>query len=370
MPTVDDPNASFPCDIILEGDSPGKATSDVANEDTATGQKSTNELAAAPPQSVASASSSAPSHVLRAFEETRHFAGGLIHHPSESNKHFSVLRHSHGLVYFQGQKTSIAISIFADAPLPPDRSLWLQCKGYSGKTGMRLKTLLGADGSWLNVTPGKQIPVDQLKPSDERAWQRDIAHFLKRSDPHIRNTHHLRETAIVHIPAGADDGYFRLVLCTGEHKKVLCGSPTFRLLSTSTKPGMVRGAGLASLPFEVAAKIGATAANSFTGNVISSATAPYQQTIQQGQQVYQDGQNVYQVGQMAAPVVQKRIGTADKTSKTSLENEDAGLITKVKSGLVDARRDAQAYLQAAGVRVSNGVEEHALETSCGVFVVR
>src|ERR1700733_12867896 len=55
-----------------------------------------------------------------AMEEARHFAGGLISHPFESNKHFSILRHSHGLVYYKGPSTNLAITIFSDKPLPED----------------------------------------------------------------------------------------------------------------------------------------------------------------------------------------------------------------------------------------------------------
>jgi hypothetical protein len=76
------------------------------------------------------ASSSKSNAVQNAFRDVRHFAGGLISHPYETTKHVTMLRHSHGLVFYQGTSTSLAISIFSDAPLPPDRSLWLQNKGY------------------------------------------------------------------------------------------------------------------------------------------------------------------------------------------------------------------------------------------------
>lgn len=226
--------------------------------------------------SLSSFASKTSSFSQKAFKETRHFAGGLIHHPSESTKHFSILRHSHGLVFYQGVMTSLAVSIFSDAPLPADRTIWLQCKGYSGNTGMRLKSLMRIDGSWINVTPATQVNVGQLSASDERAWQRDIKSFLKRSDRRIKENHRLRETAIVRIPAEAEDGYFRLMLCSGgaqnaERKRVLCPSPVFRILSTTASPGVVKGASLGSLPLEIGAKI----ASSIARSTVSTAAAPY-----------------------------------------------------------------------------------------------
>jgi hypothetical protein len=82
------------------------------------------------------------SPLAKAYEEVRHFAGGLVRHPSQSTKHFSILRHSHGLVFYQGITTSITISIFADVPLPADRTIWLQGKGWTGKAGMRAGTVI------------------------------------------------------------------------------------------------------------------------------------------------------------------------------------------------------------------------------------
>ncbi|KAI6872062.1 hypothetical protein KC323_g1728, partial [Hortaea werneckii] len=61
-----------------------------------------------------------------AWSEVKHFAGGLITHPYEATKHFTILRHSHGLVYYQGPTTNIAITIFTSKPLPANRKLWLQ----------------------------------------------------------------------------------------------------------------------------------------------------------------------------------------------------------------------------------------------------
>jgi hypothetical protein len=231
--------------------------------------------------SPSSPKSSTSASIQKAYREARHFAGGLIHHPFESTKHFSILRHSHGLVFYQGSSTSLTISIFADAPLPADRTLWLQSKGWTGKAGMRARAFMGRNASWLNVTPTTAVRVEQLKPDDERAWQRDFLKFRKKASRHVTDNHLLRETAVVHIPAEAGDGYFQLVLCLGEKKKVLCPSPVFRLLSTSTSPSSIRGASLSTLPLELGAMVLSIHARSTVGNAVSAAALPFQSQVQQ-----------------------------------------------------------------------------------------
>ena len=228
-----------------------------------------------------SSQSSASSNMKKAYQEARHFAGGLIQRPVESTKHFTILRHSHGLVFYQGSSTTLAISIFSDEPLPLDRTLWLQSKGWSGKTGMRAKALMGVNGNWLNVTPTLAIGTEQLNPTDERAWQRDFQKFRKKAHPKIRDRHQLRETAVIRIPAEAGDGYFQLALCLGDKKKPLCCSPSFRVLSTSTSPSSVRGAGLSTLPFELGAMALSTYANSTVGTAVSAVASPFQSQVQQ-----------------------------------------------------------------------------------------
>lgn len=203
--------------------------------------------------SASSAQQSALSFVQKAYREARHFAGGLIQHPTESTKHYTILRHSHGLVFYQGSKTSVAISIFADRPLPLDRTIWLQNKGWTGKTGMKTKALFGFNDDWVNVTPTIAVRSDQVDQSDERAWQRDIKNFRKRGPSRIRDSHKPRETAVVRVPVEVEDGYWQLVLCEGEKKKVLCRSPVFRVLSMSSDPSSIRGASLSTLPLELGA---------------------------------------------------------------------------------------------------------------------
>ena len=193
--------------------------------------------------------------VQKAYGEARHFLGGLITHPAESNKHVTILRHSHGLVFYRGNTTSVAVSIFSDTPLPQDRTLWLQSRGWTGNTGMRAKALFHLRDSWIDVTPGMPLSAAQINPTDERAWQRDIKKFYKKAPPRPREKHLIRETAVVRIPAEAGDGYFQLVLCAGQKKKVLGNSPVFRVLSTSASPSSLRGASLSTLPLELGAMI-------------------------------------------------------------------------------------------------------------------
>lgn len=162
-----------------------------------------NPLSAATTASMEStlSQSSATSQLKKAYQEARHFAGGLIQRPIESTKHFTILRHSHGLVFYQGSSTALAISLFSDQPLPLDRTLWLQSKGWTGRTGMRAKALLGRNDNWLNDTPTVAVGTEQLNPTDERAWQRDFQNFQKKAPTKIRDRHQLRETAVIRIPA-------------------------------------------------------------------------------------------------------------------------------------------------------------------------
>ena len=262
--------------------------------------------------------SSQPSKWKTAVEEARHFAGGLISHPFESTKHFSILRHSHGLVYYKGPSTNLAITIFSDKPLPPDRTLWVQRKGWTGNAGMKAKALLHSNSSWIDVTPSERAEPAQLKPSDERAWQRDIRKFLDKAPKEIRN-HQPRETDILRIPANVTDGYFRVVLCAGEgSKSVLCPSPVFRVASTSTSSSSIKGASLSTLPMEIGIKVLSTTAKHAAGNAISGAI---QGQLSQYQPSFLEKEAAY----YSATGVQKKIDNANmqyaKTRDLTLESD-------------------------------------------------
>ncbi|KAK2047253.1 hypothetical protein LZ31DRAFT_492330 [Colletotrichum somersetense] len=215
-----------------------------------------------------------------ALDETKYFAGGLVSHPFEYTKHHSILRHSGALVWYRGPSTSVTVTVFSDAPLPPTRTVWLQQKGFSGSMGMNLKSLVGATTSWLDVTPSSRAAPADLAEGDERGCQRDIKKFLKKA-PRNLAAHAPRETHVVRIPAAADDGYFRLVLCSGGggdggKRKVLCPSPVFRVASTSTDASVVRGASLASMPLEIGIKAGSVVASAVVNKYIGPAAAVVQ----------------------------------------------------------------------------------------------
>lgn len=212
-------------------------------------------------------SSKARLKLLTALEDTSIFLGGLIKHPVESNRHFSILRHSSGIVYYKGPSTSLAISIFSDRSVPRDRRLWLQLKGWSGKTGMAAKGLFRFNNDWINVTPQHQISAEELAPLDERAWQRDIKKFFSKAST-TQQKHILRETVMIRIPFEATDGYFRIVLTNADSKSILCPSPVFRVASTSLSASSLKGASFSTLPIEVGVKVAQTVANNVATGVV------------------------------------------------------------------------------------------------------
>lgn len=221
-----------------------------------------------------------------ALAEARHFAGGLIPHPTESTKHYTILRHSPPLVFYRGPTTSVAITVFSspDRPVPADRTLWLQQRGFSGDSGMKIKAFFNATSDWLDVTPATQVQAEHLAPETERAWQRDIAKTTKKllKEKGEGKAHIARETHVVRIPEASDDGYFRLILCTGgplpgeddsifAKRKALCTSPIFRVASTSTDSSVFRGASLSTLPLEMgvflASMVATTAADTYAAPI-------------------------------------------------------------------------------------------------------
>ncbi|KAI0388630.1 hypothetical protein F5Y17DRAFT_190388 [Xylariaceae sp. FL0594] len=205
--------------------------------------------------------------------ETVYFAGGLISHPFESTKHFTILRHSSAVVYYRGPSTNVAISVFADAALPLDRSFWIQRKGFSGNMGMAASALMRTTSNWIEVTPPTETSASNVPEMDERAWQRDIKRFLNRAATDKRLSKHvLLETCVLRIPAEVGDGYMRIVMCTGQNsKKTLCPSPTFRLASTSSDASVLRGSSLKTLPLEVGLKVASLMGSNYATGASGSA---------------------------------------------------------------------------------------------------
>ncbi|KAI2623945.1 hypothetical protein GGS26DRAFT_583563 [Hypomontagnella submonticulosa] len=232
-----------------------------------------------------------------AVNETIYFAGGLISHPFESTKHYSILRHSPAVVLYRGSSTSVTVSVFADEPLPADRSFWLQRKGFSGNLGMAASALLRTQGNWIEVTPSYETLASDIPQSDERAWQRDIKKFLKKAASHKNLSKHIaRETCIIRIPASAEDGYLRIVMCTGEgSKKTLCPSPVFRIASTSSDVSVLRGASLRTMPLEIGLKVASVVGQ----NTVERYIGPARDAIQSRIEQYTPGFVVQEAGMVA-----------------------------------------------------------------------
>ncbi|RWA05628.1 hypothetical protein EKO27_g9478 [Xylaria grammica] len=251
------------------------------------GQKSTPVLVSSPSElSVSSppepdARTSSSSRWKTVVDETVYFAGGLISHPFESTKHYSILRHSPAIVYYKGPSTHVTISVFADSELPLDRTFWIQRKGFSGNMGMAASVLMRTMSNWIDVTPSVKALESSLPDNDERAWQRDIKKFLKKVSKDKRLSKHIiRETCVLRIPAVAADGYLRIVMCTGQSsKKLLCPSPTFRLASTSSDVSVLRGASLATLPLEIGLKAASVIGNQYVQRVVGPAETVIQNKI-------------------------------------------------------------------------------------------
>ena len=161
----------------------------------------------------------------------------------------------------------MTISVLSDKPLPATRSVWLQQRGHSGNMGMSVKALFGASGTWIDVTPAAEASATDIPAVDERGIQRDFRRFAKKASGK-QARHQPRETLVVRIPASCEDGYFRLVVCSSGKRddgggssdagKVLCGSPVFRVASTSSDISVVRGASLATMPLEMGIKVAST----------------------------------------------------------------------------------------------------------------
>lgn len=263
----------------------------------------------------------------KALDEAQYLAAGLFSSPSESTRAHSLIRHSPALVWYRGPTTSATLSVLSAEPLPPTRSLWLQRRGFSGGAGMALKALAGAArGGWLDVTPAVRAAAADLSPKEERGVQRDVRRFVKKATGRVAR-HVWRETYVVRIPAAAEDGYFRVVLCgDGEGKKVLCGSPVLRIASTAVDGSVVRGAGVRTLPLEMGVKIASTIGATMAATYAGAATG----AVKAG------------AGKVVTSKVLKKVGTRAYQSY-----EMSGVGDKVKDGMDGARRTRRARYDAA-----------------------
>ena len=254
---------------------------------------------------------SGPSFAQTALSSARDFAARFKPLPTTTTKHYTIALHSSPLVLYHGPTTSISVTIFTSsaALLPPDRTLWLQRRGFSGDTGSRLKTLVGATSGRIDVTPTQRFPSTSVDAAQERSWARDItrvgARLERRGGGGV--THLPRETHVVRIPGSAGDGYFRvLVIGGGKRPKVLCSSPVFRVASASADASVMRGASLLTLPLEVGVKVASTMATVTAAKVVGPAVA--------AAQVVGGRAKKYQPGLDAARAVYGASGLGDKVN--------------------------------------------------------
>jgi hypothetical protein len=157
---------------------------------------------------------------------------------------------------------------------------------------MKIKAFFNATDDWLHVTPSTQVLAHQLPADTDRAWQRDIANaakkLLKEKGP--KKAHIPRETHVIRIPEASEDGYFRLILCTGREtpygtnetsskRKTLCTSPIFRIVSTSSDSSVFRGASLSSLPLEMGVYVVSMVATTTIDRYVAPVRDPVQAAI-------------------------------------------------------------------------------------------
>jgi hypothetical protein len=294
--------------------------------------------------SSASASQPGPSQPKAwqtALTTTRDLALRLVPQNTTSTKHYTILLHSSPLVVYRGPKTNITVTIFSSPtyPLPPPdaRTLHLQPRGYSGDTGSRLKAFMGFTESWIDVTPALRVPSPtDVDPSVAKRWENDIARATKRlaKQDGKHGAHVARETHVVRIPATAQDGYFRVVVChtetSGDRKKhkVLCAGPMVRIASLSNDSARFRGAKLRTLPLETGIQVATMFANNTVGKVVGPVVEQVQGRIQQlqpGFAVTTAGQLAYDatLGDKVATVGEKADQAREKHYRT-IDLEDAG----------------------------------------------
>ncbi|KAJ7463950.1 hypothetical protein FB451DRAFT_1403340 [Mycena latifolia] len=172
---------------------------------------------------------------------------------------YSTVRHTRPWVYYQGTATLVPITILGRMSLPAGRTFSLQRRGW--RTGLLGWTL----GAWLGGTVGKEIDVtpvaagkwDTLDGKQRAQYDREVRAFLDSAG--APKDHRARETALVHVPAAAGDGYFRL-LVKSPKGQVLAATASFRVGSLSLRSANPRGASPVTLVPELALKSAAVTA--------------------------------------------------------------------------------------------------------------
>ncbi|GAB1522839.1 hypothetical protein RhiTH_005964 [Rhizoctonia solani] len=142
--------------------------------------------------------------------------------------------------------TTVPVSVFGPEPLPKDRKVFLQRRGY--RTGLFGWTF----GGWLG---GSKLPGIDVTPASSESWsrpttlsskhqtqiQKDISRLFNPDSSAVPNSR-LLETLLVHIPVRSGDGYFRLRITSANGKKTIAESPVFRVGSLTWASAHPQGA--------------------------------------------------------------------------------------------------------------------------------
>lgn len=224
-----------------------------------------------------------------ALETTKDFALNILPQSTTITKHYTILLHGSPLIVYRGPATSLTITIFSSPkyPLPPPehRVLYLQPRGFSGDTGSKIKAFVGATEDWINVTPDIRADSRDVDPALSKRWDKDIARTSKRLRKEFKEgkVHVVRETHAIRVPAMAEDGYFRVVVChkeEGQKRKILCAGPLVRIASLSSDSSVFRGAKVRTLPLELSLSAASMVATGYVATVTGPVTEVVQNQVQ------------------------------------------------------------------------------------------
>jgi len=192
-----------------------------------------------------------------AYKTTKETAEYLNDGEVAYGKNYSILRHTRPFIYYAGIRTVVPLSVFGDQPLPKDRRVFLQKRGYrTGLLGWTVGSVLG--GSHLpgiEVTPVSEEPWSsptKLSEKQQVQYDKDVARLF---DSSYAPGQKLLQTMLVHIPVASGDGYFRLRI-TNRQQEMLAESPVFRVGSLTWSSAQPRGA----TPITIIPELGVRAA--------------------------------------------------------------------------------------------------------------
>ncbi|KAJ1305442.1 hypothetical protein OPQ81_000452 [Rhizoctonia solani] len=160
---------------------------------------------------------------------------------------YSVIRHTRPFVLYQGVNTTVPITVLGPEPLPKDKRVFLQRRGY--RTGLLGWTF----GGWLG---GSKLPGLDVTPASSESWSRpktlsskhqtqiekDISRLFDPNSSPAASKSRVLETLLVHIPVRSGDGYFRLRITSANGKNTIAESPVFRVGSLAWASAHPQGA--------------------------------------------------------------------------------------------------------------------------------